>query len=84
MTRLMTFLHRRPRSRRERLLLRLQSVPDGARKRWKGFRHHRRRLAARARAEELFLQLGRKPHPRADRPVERARHTRLHLQHPRR
>lgn len=84
MTRLVTFLHRKPRTRRERLLLQLQSVRDGARERWERLRHYRRRRADCARAEALFVQLGRKPHPRADRLVERARHTRLHLQHPRR
>ena len=84
MTRLVTFLHRRPRTRRERLLLRLQSAPDGARKRWEVFRHHRRHRAAHARVEALLLQLGRNPDHSSARPVGLARHRRLHLQHPRR
>ena len=84
MTRLATLLHRKPRTRRERLLLRLQPVRDAARTRWDHVRRYRRRRADRARVEALFLQLGRKPHHHADRPDGRAPHMRLHLLHPRR
>jgi hypothetical protein len=80
-----SILHRKPRTRRERMLARFHAVRDDVGRRWQRLRHEQRRRTDHARAQKLFLQLGHKPHPRADLVVERARHARHarpHLRHP--
>lgn len=83
MTRRASILHRKPRTRRERMLSRLHAVRDDLRRRWQRLRHQQRRRTDHARMQKLFLQLGHKAHPRTDLVVERTRHTRPHLRHPR-
>jgi len=77
-----SILHRKPRTRRERMLARFHAVRDDARRRWERMRHQQQCRTEHARVQKLFLQLGHKPAPRADLIVERARHVRPHLRHP--
>lgn len=82
MTRRSLIPHRKPRTRRERMLARFHAVRDDARRRWQRLRGQLRRRTEHARAQKLFLQLGHKPHLRADLVLERTRHARPHLRHP--
>ncbi len=83
MTRRSPILHRKPRTRRERLLARFHAVRDDARRLVQRLRGRLPHRTEHARAQKLFLQLGHKPHLRADLVVERTRRARPHLRHPR-
>jgi hypothetical protein len=71
-----SILRRKPRTRRDRMLVRLHAVREGANRRWGRHRRHRRRRAAQLRVQELFLQLEQRLHPEPHEPVARARHRR--------
>ena len=63
MSRHVSILHRTPRTRRDRLRARLESVHNGLSARWARLHARRRTGAAQHRAQELFLHLGREAHP---------------------
>jgi hypothetical protein len=79
-TRRLRILHRKPRTRRDRMAVRLQAVRDDAGRRWKRLRHPRRRDAALLRTQELLAQLTEALHTEAE-PSPRTRPGRLHLRH---
>lgn len=83
MTRHVSILHRKPRTRRERLVARLHAVRSDARLGWRRLLHRRQRRAHHARLQQLFLQLGHR-HPQAAPAVEPTRRARPHLRHPNR
>ena len=53
-----SILHRKPRSRRDRVLFRLDAALESGRRRWHRLRSNRRLRAAHARAEHMFVELG--------------------------
>ena len=83
MTRRVRILHRKPRSRRDRVVVRLRVVRDDAGRAWRRLGRSRRRDSALLRAQELFVQLAEKVHLEPE-PSARARPGRLHVRHHRR
>lgn len=81
MPRRFSFLHRKPRSRRDRMLIRLHAARDGASRRWARLQSNRRTRATRRRAQELFLHLGHRAEPAAVEPLVQARRVRPHVPH---
>jgi len=77
-TRRVRILRRKPRSRRDRVVVRLHAVRDDTSRRWKRLRRPRRRDSARLRAQELFVQLAEKVHLEPE-PSARARPGRPHI-----
>ncbi len=80
MTRLASILRRRPRTRRERLVARLQAVRSDARLGWERLRRRRQRRTHHTRLQKLFLQLG-LGHPQAAPAMEPTRRARPHVRH---
>ena len=85
MNRHVLILRRRPPTRRERVVARLQSVRPAASRRWARLRHPRRRREAQRLAQALFLQMTEKMSLEPQ-PAGRTRTARLHvrLRHPHR
>ncbi len=73
-----SLLHRTPRTRRERMLIRFHAAREGVDRRWARLHARRRARKARRQAQELFLHLGQRLHPE---PVVRVRRGRLHVRH---
>ena len=69
-----SILHRKPRTRRDRALVRLHAIRESGRRRWDRLRRNRRLRAAHARAEDVFVQLGHSLRPESHEPVTPARH----------
>ncbi len=84
MTHRFSILHRKPRTRRDRMLARFHGVRADAHRRWRRLRHRQEHRAHHARVQELFLQLSdtaREPNrPRAGTSPNK----RLHLRHAKR
>jgi len=74
-------LRRKPRTRRDRMLVRLHAAREGVDRRWERLRHRRSHRVAQRRAQELFLQLGHRLHLEAAEPAVPARRGRLHMRH---
>jgi hypothetical protein len=74
-------LRRKPRTRRERMLVRLHATREEVGRRWERLRHRRSHRVAQRRAQELFLQLGHRLHPEAAEPAVPARRGRLHVRY---
>ncbi len=70
--------HRRPRTRRERMLIRFHAAREGIGRRWARLRSRRRARNAQRQAQELFLHLSQRLHPAPAVPVRRGR---LHVRH---
>ncbi len=82
MTRRSLIPHRKPRTRRERLLARFHAVRGDARRLVRRQRGRLRHRTEHARTQKLFLHLGHKPQLRAGLVVGRTRRARPHLRHP--
>ena len=73
-----SILHRKPRTRRERMLLRFHATREGIGRRWTRLHSRRRARNAQRQAQELFLHLSQRLHPEPVVPVRRGR---LHVRH---
>jgi len=73
-----SILHRRPRTRRERMLIRFHAAREGVSRRWARLHARRHARDAQRQAQELFLHLGQRLHPEPAVPVRRGR---LHVRH---
>lgn len=79
MTRHVSILRRKPRTRRERMLVRFHAAREGVSRKWARLHSHRRRRAAQRRARELFLHLGHRLHPEPVEPIVPASRRRPHI-----
>lgn len=84
MTRRASILHRKPRTRRERLLARFHGVREDAHQRWRRLHHRQEHRADHARVQKLFLQLSHTARAPDDLGVEKSRTRRLRLRHSKR
>jgi len=73
-----SILHRKPRTRRERMLIRFHTAREGVGRRWGRLHARRHARNAQRQAQELFLHLGHRLHPEPAVPVRRGR---LHVRH---
>ena len=73
-----SILRRKPRTRRERMLVRFHATREGVGRRWSRLHARRHARNAQRRAQELFLHLGHRVHPE---PAVTGRRGRLHVRH---
>ena len=81
MTRHASILHRKPRTRRGRVLARFHGVRNDANRRWRRLRHRHERSADHAKVQKLFLQLSHTARPPADPGVQKSRSRHLRQRH---
>ena len=66
-----SILHRKPRTRRERMLIRFHTAREGVGRRWRRLHARRHARNAQRQAQELFLHLGHRLHAEPVVPVRR-------------